>query len=83
MSDMVTGLLGRHPVAVAGDRVIGAAVSRVDEDRAWILRISLDPEWRGLGLGSALIAELEPRLLAKGVRRVSALLPDGRPVRAP
>ena len=79
MSDMVTGLLGRHPavVAVTGDRVIGAAVSRVDEDRAWILRISLDPDWRGLGLGSALIAELEYRLLAKGVRRVSALLPDG------
>ncbi|MFD9663153.1 ATP-binding protein [Rhodococcus sp. NPDC059968] len=79
MSDMVAGLLGRHPavVAVAGDRVIGAAVSRVDEDRAWILRISLDPDWRGLGLGSALISELEYRLLAKGVRRLSALLPDG------
>ncbi|MFF0457812.1 ATP-binding protein [Nocardia africana] len=79
MSDMVAGLLGRHPavVAVSGDRVIGAAVSRVDEDRAWILRISLDPGWRGLGLGSALIAELEYRLLAKGARLVSALLPDG------
>ncbi|WAM19333.1 ATP-binding protein [Rhodococcus sp. JS3073] len=79
MSDVVGSLLNRHPavVAVAGGRMVGSAVSRVDDDRAWIMRISLDPEWRGRGLGSALLSELEFRLLAKGVRRITALLPEG------
>lgn len=79
MADMVTSLLNGHPavVAVVDGSVVGAAVSRVDEDRAWIMRISLDPDWRSRGLGSALLSELEYRLLSKGVRRVTALLPDG------
>ena len=78
-SDVVTSLQARHPsvVAVAEGRVIGVAVSRVDEDRAWVLRLSLDPHWRGRGLGSALLGELEHRLLLRGVRRIGALLPEG------
>ena len=78
-SDVVTSLQGRHPavVAVARGAVVGVAVSRVDADRAWVLRLSLDPAWRGKGLGSNLLAELEHRLLARGVRRITAMLPDG------
>src|SRR5262249_38789191 len=76
LADMV-GSLGTHPavVAVAEGRVIGTAVSRVDSDRAWILRLSLSPDWRHQGLGSDLLAALEQRLLAQGVSRISALLP--------
>ncbi|MFC0448074.1 ATP-binding protein [Rhodococcus jostii] len=79
LSDVVGSLLNRHPavVAVKDGSIVGTAVSRVDEDRAWIMRISLDPEWRGRGLGSELLSQLEHRLLARGVRRVTALLPDG------
>jgi transitional endoplasmic reticulum ATPase len=71
--------LGRCPavVAIAGGELIGAAVSRVDDDRAWVVRIALSPQWRGRGLGSALFAELEHRLLTAGVSRISALLPEG------
>jgi GNAT superfamily N-acetyltransferase len=78
-SDVVSSLQARHPavVAVAQGSVIGVAVSRVDHDRAWVLRLSLDPQWRRRGLGSALLGELEHRLLLRGVRRVAALLPDG------
>ncbi len=78
-SDVVTSLQGRHPavVAVARGAVVAVAVSRVDADRAWVLRLSLDPEWRGKGLGSSLLSELEHRLLARGVRRITAILPDG------
>ncbi|MFZ2173177.1 MAG: GNAT family N-acetyltransferase [Rhodococcus sp. (in: high G+C Gram-positive bacteria)] len=78
LSDVVASLLNRHPavVAVADGRIVGTAASRVDEDRAWVMRISLEPQWRGRGLGSALLSQLEHRLLAKGVRRVAALLPD-------
>ena len=52
-SDVATSLQGRHPavVAVARNVVVGVAVSRVDADRAWVLRLSLDPAWRGKGLG--------------------------------
>jgi len=75
----VVACLGTHPavVAVADGRVIGTAMSRVDSDRAWILRLALSPDWRGRGLGSELLAALEQRLLALGVARISALLPAG------
>ncbi|MEV0947579.1 GNAT family N-acetyltransferase [Rhodococcus sp. NPDC049939] len=79
LSDVVGSLLNRHPavVAVTDGRIVGTAVGRIDEDRAWVMRISLDPNWRRRGLGSALLSQLEHRLHAKGVRRVTALLPDG------
>jgi transitional endoplasmic reticulum ATPase len=75
----VVACLGRHPavVAVADGQVVGTAISRVDADRAWILRLALSPAWRGKGLGSDLLAALEQRLLARGVSRISALLPEG------
>jgi transitional endoplasmic reticulum ATPase len=78
-SDVVTSLQARHPAVVAVGRgeVVGAAFSRVDTERAWVLRLSLHPEWRGMGLGSALLSALEHRLLNLGVRRITALLPDG------
>lgn len=78
-ADVVASLHARHPsvVAVAEGSIVGVAVSRVDEDRAWVIRLSLAPHWRGRGLGSALLSELEHRLLLLGVRRIAALLPAG------
>jgi GNAT superfamily N-acetyltransferase len=78
LADVVAALSDRHPavVAFAEGRLVGSAVSRVEGDRAWVLRLALDPGWRGRGLGSALLSALEHRLLAVGVRRVSAVLPD-------
>ncbi|MEV5931138.1 GNAT family N-acetyltransferase [Streptomyces cellulosae] len=63
LSVAVTALQARHPavVATADDVLIGAAVSLVESDRAWILRICLAPGWRQRGLGSALITALEQR----------------------
>jgi MoxR-like ATPase/GNAT superfamily N-acetyltransferase len=77
--DLVSSLQERHPtvVAVADGDVVGVAASRIDDDRAWVVRLSLDPRWRDLGMGSALLAELEHRLLTHGVRRITALLPQG------
>ena len=74
----VLSCLSTHPavVAVVGGEVVGTAVSRIDDDRAWVLRIALSPAWRSKGLGSALLSALEHRLLAAGVSRISALLPD-------
>jgi len=77
LSDVVAALSARNPavVAVVSGRIVGAAVGRVEGDQAWLLRLALDPAWRGQGLGSRLISELEQRLVAAGVRRIRALLP--------
>ncbi len=79
LSDTVAALQALHPavVAMADEVMIGAAVSRVEGDRAWILRICMAPSWRHRGLGTALITALEHRLFAGGVRTVHAVLPEG------
>jgi SpoVK/Ycf46/Vps4 family AAA+-type ATPase len=51
------------------------AVAQAQGERAWVLLLALAARWRGRGIGSALLAELERRLRALGVRRISALLP--------
>jgi GNAT superfamily N-acetyltransferase len=61
-------------VAAMGEVVVGAAAARVGGDRAWVVMLALAGDWRGRGLGSAMLAELEKRLMARGVHRLSALL---------
>jgi transitional endoplasmic reticulum ATPase len=68
---------GLAVVAVHGESVIGAAVARVAADRAWVLLIALAADFRGRGLGSALLAELEKRASTAGVHRLGSLLPRG------
>ncbi|WP_432138352.1 ATP-binding protein [Streptomyces sp. bgisy154] len=79
LSDTVAALQTLHPavVATADGEVVGVAVSRVEGERAWILRICMAPAWRNQGLGSDLITALEHRLFAGGVRTVHAVLPEG------
>jgi transitional endoplasmic reticulum ATPase len=64
-------------VAVVGEIVVGAAVARVSGDRAWVVLLALADGWRGRGLGSAMLTDLEKRLMDGGVHRLSALLADG------
>jgi transitional endoplasmic reticulum ATPase len=76
LSDLVAAVRSHEPavVAVAGERLVGVAVSTVGGDRAWVMRISLAPEWRRHGIGSAMLRELERRLVAAGVHRIQCLL---------
>ncbi|MFE7657528.1 ATP-binding protein [Streptomyces bottropensis] len=62
-------------VAVVGDELVGMAVAQAYGQRGWILLVALASRWRERGIGSALLAELERRLRALGVRHISALLP--------
>jgi GNAT superfamily N-acetyltransferase len=64
-------------VAVVGEVVVGAAVARISGDRGWVVLLALANGWRGQGLGSALLTELEKRLMGGGVHRLSALMADG------
>jgi transitional endoplasmic reticulum ATPase len=76
LSDLVAAVRSHQPavVAIAGERLVGVAVSTVGDDRAWVMRISLAPEWRHRGIGSAMLRELERRLVAAGVHRIQCLL---------
>ncbi|MEU7055403.1 GNAT family N-acetyltransferase [Streptomyces sp. NPDC046197] len=75
---MATAQAGQMAVvAVVGDELVGMAVAQAQGKRGWVLLVALASRWRERGIGSALLAELERRLRAQGVRRISALLPAG------
>jgi len=64
-------------VAAVGDVVVGAAAARIGGDRGWVVLLALADDWRGRGLGSAMLGELEKRVMGRGVHRLSALLAEG------
>jgi transitional endoplasmic reticulum ATPase len=68
---------GLAVVAVVGEVVVGVAVARVSGDRGWVVLLALANDWRGRGLGSAMLTQLEKRLMDGGVHRLSALLAEG------
>ncbi len=78
MSDLIAAVRSHEPavVAVVGEELVGAPVATVGGDRAWVMRISLAPAWRHRGIGSAMLRELERRLVAAGVHRIHCLLAD-------
>lgn len=64
-------------VVVVGDVVVGAAATRISGDRGWVVLMALANDWRGKGLGSAMLVEIEKRLTSRGVHRLSALVAGG------
>jgi hypothetical protein len=77
LSEVLAAVVARQPalVALADDRVVGAVAARVDGERAWILRWSVEAGFRRQGIGASLLRALERRLLAVGVREISMLAP--------
>ncbi|MER5641035.1 bifunctional GNAT family N-acetyltransferase/ATP-binding protein [Kitasatospora sp. NPDC002227] len=78
LAECIAALTERRPavVAVHGSVPIGAALAQLGGDRAWVMRIAIHPAWRGRGLASALLRELERRLVAARVRRIAYVLPQ-------
>ena len=78
LSDLIAAVRAGAPavVAVAGEDLAGCAVATVSGAQAWLMRISLGPAWRERGIGSAMLTELERRLVAAGVHRITCLLAD-------
>ena len=76
LSDLIAAVRSHEPavVAVVGAELVGVAVATVGGDRAWVMRISLAGAWRHRGIGSAMLRELERRLVAAGVHRIQCLL---------
>jgi transitional endoplasmic reticulum ATPase len=78
VSDLISAVRAGSPavVAISGKELVGTVVATLSGDRALVLRISLGPGWRRQGIGSAMLTELERRLVAAGIHRVSCLLGD-------
>ena len=76
LSDLIAAVRSHQPAvaAVVGEDLVGTAVATVGHDRAWVMRISLAPAWRHRGIGSAMLGELERRLVAAGAHRIQCLL---------
>jgi len=58
------------------DALIGVGLANYDGRRGWINRIAVHPDYRGRGIGGALISECEKFLKSKGAVVLSALIED-------
>lgn len=78
LSDLIAAVRAHEPAVVAavGEELVGATVATISGDTAWVMRISLAAAWRHRGIGSAMLGELERRLMAAGVHRIHCLLAD-------
>ena len=78
LSDLIAAVRSHEPAVVAavGDELVGVTVATVTGDRAWVMRVSLAAAWRQRGIGSAMLGELERRLVAAGVHRIHCLLAE-------
>jgi transitional endoplasmic reticulum ATPase len=78
VSDLITAVRAGAPTVVAavGDDVVGVVTATISGARGMVLRISLAPGWRQRGIGSAMLVELERRLVTAGTHRISCLLAD-------
>jgi transitional endoplasmic reticulum ATPase len=76
VSDLIGAVRAGAPavVAVVGEEVVGALVGTVSGARAQLMRISLAAGWRRQGIGSAMLTELERRLVTAGAHRITCLL---------
>jgi ribosomal protein S18 acetylase RimI-like enzyme len=81
----LAAVLARDPdlVLIAEDTggVAAAVLGTFDGRRGWVNRLATRPGRRGQGHASAVLAELERRLAAKGCHKVNLLIePDNDPV---
>lgn len=58
-------------VAVEGDSILGAGMAGYDGHRGWVNYLAVRPDARQVGIGRALMAEFESRLLALGCPKVN------------
>lgn len=61
-------------VAEVEGRVVGVIIGAWDGRRGWLHHLAVEEAYRGLGIGSALVREVEERLRAKGCLKVNLLV---------
>lgn len=69
-------------VAEADGAIVGSVIAGYDGHRGWLYYLAADPHRRGRGIGRALVAEAEARLLALGCPKVQLMVrPDNAAAR--
>lgn len=78
VAECIAALRANEPavVVVAQGQLVGGAVATVSGERAWVLRLAIDSHFRGQGLASALLRELERRIIDRHARRIGYILPE-------
>lgn len=61
---------GHGVLALIGDQVVGSAYYSPEAEYVYLGRLAVLPEYRGRGIGSALVAEVERRARELGIARV-------------
>jgi ribosomal protein S18 acetylase RimI-like enzyme len=64
-------------VADDDGRLVGTAMAAYDGHRGWLYYLATAPDRRGEGIGRALVAEAERRLLALGCPKVQLMVRPG------
>ena len=64
-----TILLGRE-----NDRIVASAMVGHDGHRGWVYYVAVDPDWRGQGLGRAIMNAAEAWLRAAGIAKLQLLV---------
>ena len=59
-------------VAEEKHEIVGVVMGAWDGRRGWINHLAVKPSYQGSGIGTALVRELEKRLVKKGARKVNA-----------
>ena len=60
-----------------GGAVVGTVMGAWDGVRGWIYHLAVSPLRRGQGIGSKLLAAVEQRLQAAGVRQINLMVYEG------
>jgi ribosomal protein S18 acetylase RimI-like enzyme len=73
--------VGRDPelflVAEMGSKLVGTAIGGFDGRRGMVYHLAVDPDYRQVGIGSALMAVLEQRLRSLGCIRAYLMVVPG------
>jgi GNAT superfamily N-acetyltransferase len=80
-SDVVEALHEHQPavVAVSSAGLVGVVVARLAGSDAHLMALSLHPDWRQRGIGSALLRQMDQEIMHRGARRLLALMHPGQP----
>lgn len=61
-------------VAELEGRIVGVIMGAWDGRRGWLHHLAVDPAYRGRGIATALLREVEARLKAKGCIKINLLV---------
>ncbi len=78
IAEELAGTIALHPelvlVGTAADSIIASAIGTWDGHRGWVNRLATRPDWRGHGIGGALVARIEAGVRALGGRQINLLV---------